>query len=113
MNNPTVQPPYTYGQMDPGALTAAIQRIWANGSRITRPYYDIGATTGTDVYNWVIRWLVYKRFRYTDKRNQKRTVAAFNDDDDDEDGARNGMTWLNPNQELDSLLIPSRRRGLK
>lgn len=96
VNHPTVEPPYTYGQMNPAAIITAIEQIWANGSQTTQPYYNFGDSRMTEVYNWVIRWLVYKRFRYTDRRNQKRTTDNFDDDDDDDDdgnddGLKNGM----------------------
>ena len=85
VNDPTVRPPYSYGQMNPVAINQALQEMWANASQTTRHYYDFGSATNTDAYNWVARWLLYKRFRYTDKRNQKKPSDQFDDDDDDDD----------------------------
>ncbi|KAI9877947.1 MAG: hypothetical protein M1830_002391 [Pleopsidium flavum] len=70
--------------MNPAAINSALQQIWANASQSTLPYYIFGDARATEVYNWVIRWLVYKRFRYTDRRNLKRTTGSFDDDDDDD-----------------------------
>lgn len=89
VNDLTVTPPYTYGQMAPAAINRTIQRIWADASPATRPYYDLGSATATEVYNWAIRWLLYKRFRYTDRRNLKPS-GGYNDDDEDNDDNENG-----------------------
>lgn len=89
VNDLTVRPPYSYGQMNPAAINRTIQEIWANGSPVTQPYYDLGSATATETYNWAIRWLVYKRFRYTDRRNL-RPSGGYDDDDDDDDSDDNG-----------------------
>lgn len=103
MSDLTVTPPYTYGQMDPAAINRTIQQTWANASPTTRPYYDLGSAITTTTYNWAVRWLLYKRYRYTDRRNQKPSGAYDEDDDDDDDdgdddgdgdGISYGRSWV-------------------
>lgn len=55
--------------MNPPAINRTIRQIWANASPTTQPYYDLGRADTTMSDNWAVRWLLYKRFRYTDKRN--------------------------------------------
>lgn len=90
VNNQTVQPPYSYGQMNPLAINQTIQQIWTDASQTTRRYYDLGSALNAEAYNWAIRWLLYKRFRYTDRRNQRNPPGGYDDDNDDDDDDNDG-----------------------
>jgi hypothetical protein len=71
INNPTVEPPFFWHQMKPERQRWAIEEVWRNGSPLTRPFYDRGATTGEHGPNAVTRWLLYSVFRSRDDRNDR------------------------------------------
>ena len=75
---------FTYNQMHPAAIDAAIVKIYRNAQPIVRQWYDHWAVDGTRG-NFIIRWFLYKLFRYRDARNDPRTKSSDLHEDDDND----------------------------
>ncbi|EME38351.1 hypothetical protein DOTSEDRAFT_181475 [Dothistroma septosporum NZE10] len=69
-NDSTIEPPYTFGQIDEAAMHAEVWRIYTNARKDTRIMYDLGLDRdGDHDENWIIRWLLWHVFRYRDDRN--------------------------------------------
>lgn len=69
--DPAVEPPYAFCQMDEEALQREVREIYRRAKPETRILYDLGR----EVYlgkeeNWIIRWLLWHAFRYRDDRNR-------------------------------------------
>ena len=56
-NDSTIEPPYTFGQIDEAAMHAEVLRIYTNARKDTRIMYDLGLDRdGDHEENWIIRW---------------------------------------------------------
>lgn len=90
-DNPTVEPPYTFSQLDEAAVNKEIVYIFHNARPETKIMYSLGHDrNGDHEENWIIRWLLWHVFRYRDDRNSMSTrkrgqsansEAAMDDDD--------------------------------
>ncbi|PPJ58924.1 hypothetical protein CBER1_11523 [Cercospora berteroae] len=87
-DDPSIEPPYSFGQVDEEAVQEEVMHIFKNARRDTRIMYELGRDREGDVEeNWIIRWLLWHVFRYRDDRNvaagRRRTTA----DGDEADAA--------------------------
>lgn len=56
-NDSSIEPPYTFGQIDEAAMHAEVLRIYTNARKDTRIMYDLGLDRdGDHEENWIIRW---------------------------------------------------------
>lgn len=85
-----VEPPYTFSQLDEGAVHNEVLHIYRNARPETKIMYGLGHDREGDYEeNWIIRWLLWHVFRYRDDRNsgpnrkgrQVTTPAIALDDD--------------------------------
>ncbi|KAF2161920.1 hypothetical protein M409DRAFT_69445 [Zasmidium cellare ATCC 36951] len=89
-DNPAVEPPYTFSQLDEAAVNSEIVYIYHYARPETKIMYGLGHDRdGNYEDNWIIRWLLWHVFRYRDDRNsgssRKRGQSAGTDvavDDD-------------------------------
>lgn len=95
-DNPTVEPPYTFSQLDEAAVNKEIVYIYKHARPETKIMYGLGHDRdGNHEENWIIRWLLWHVFRYRDDRNSgsnrrrgqsASSEAAIDDDDVSDDG---------------------------
>ncbi|KAF2162964.1 hypothetical protein M409DRAFT_68900 [Zasmidium cellare ATCC 36951] len=67
----SLEPPYTFGQIDEVAFQAEAIYMWHHAQASTRTIYELGQHSKGDLKdNWIIRWLLWHVFRYRDDRNR-------------------------------------------
>ena len=82
-DDPTVEPPYTFGQIDEEAIHNEVIRIYKDARKDTRIMYELGRDRdGDHEENWIIRWLLWHVFRYRDDRNSSNTRRRNADEPD-------------------------------
>ncbi|KXS96888.1 hypothetical protein AC578_6232 [Pseudocercospora eumusae] len=82
-DDPSVEPPYTFGQIDEEAIHAEVIRIYKDARKDTRIMYELGRDRdGDHEENWIIRWLLWHVFRYRDDRNSNNTRRRNADEPD-------------------------------
>lgn len=88
-DDPSIDPPYTFGQIDEAAMHSEVLRIYTNARKDTRIMYDLGLDRdGDHEENWIIRWLLWHVFRYRDDRNSslgRRTGSSTRPSTDSEE----------------------------
>ena len=82
---------FAYNHIQPVAIDNAIVSIYHNAHANVRQWYTYWGVDGTSK-NWIIRWFLYKIFRYRDARNSRK--LDFHADDDDENGEEDGIFHL-------------------
>ena len=66
-DNPAVEPPYTFSQLDEEAVNREIVYIYHHARPETKIMYGLGHDRdGDHEDNWIIRWLLWHVFRYRD-----------------------------------------------
>lgn len=93
-DNPRVEPPYTFSQLDEAAVNKEIVYIFNHARPETKIMYGLGHDRdGYHEENWIIRWLLWHVFRYRDDRNsgpsrkrgQSASLEAVMDDEEASD----------------------------
>lgn len=57
-DDPDIEPPYTFGQIDEEAVHEEVMYIFENARKDTKIMYQLGKDYDGDIEeNWIIRWL--------------------------------------------------------
>ncbi|KAF2234019.1 hypothetical protein EV356DRAFT_533315 [Viridothelium virens] len=74
---PDIRPPYEASHITETAKHREILRIYNLSSSYTRPWYDLGRyQEGANEENWIIRWLLWHVFRYSDHRRRSDSTPS-------------------------------------